>query len=294
VDRSGDLGGDTARDARLVGPRRTGETGEAGLSVAVASQASEFLVIAGVLGLIVGSFLNVVIHRLPLGESVVTPPSRCPACGARIRAIDNVPVVSWLLLRGRCRSCQARIPIRYPLVELANAALWVLVLRVAPSWGDAATGAFLCSACLALLAIDYDHQILPDWITLSGIAVGLALSFVSVRRTPLEAALGAALGAGGLFLLAFTYEKIAGQEGMGLGDVKMLGMIGALLGPAGVVVTLLLGSLSGSVVGLALIAARGGGAKTKLPFGVFLALGAISAFFFGDALVARYRALLPA
>lgn len=251
------------------------------------------LALAGVLGLLVGSFLNVVIHRLPLRESIVSPPSRCPSCGTRVAPWDNVPVLSWLILGGRCRSCRARISVRYPLVELANAILWVLVLRFAPSWGDAATGAFLTSSCLALLAIDYDHQLLPDWITLPGIAVGLALAFVSVRRTPLEAVLGAALGAGGLFLLAFTYEKIAGQEGMGLGDVKMLGMIGALLGPAGVLVTLLLGSVSGSIVGLVLIAARGGNAKTKLPFGVFLALGAIAAWFFGDALVARYRAFWP-
>ena len=249
--------------------------------------------IAGVLGLIVGSFLNVVIHRLPLGESIVSPPSRCPKCGARVKPFDNVPVLSWLLLRGRCRKCRAPISVRYPLIELSNAILWVLVVRTAPSWGDAATGAFLVSSCLALLAIDYDHQILPDWITLPGIAVGLALAFVSVRRTPLEALLGAAIGAGGLFLLAFTYEKIAGQEGMGLGDVKMLGMIGALLGPTGVVVTLLLGSVSGSVVGVGLILTRGGDAKTKLPFGVFLALGAIAAWFFGEPLVARYRALWP-
>ena len=250
-----------------------------------------FLAVAGVLGLLVGSFLNVVIHRLPLGESVVSPPSRCPSCSTRIRPIDNVPVLSWLRLGGRCRSCKARIPIRYPIVELTNAILWVLVWRAAPSWADAATGAFLVSACLALLVIDYDHQLLPDWITLPGIAIGLALSFVSVRRTPLEAAVGAALGAGGLFLLAYTYEKITGQEGMGLGDVKMLGMIGALLGPAGVVVTILLGSVSGSLVGLALILTRGGSAKTKLPFGVFLALGAVAAFFFGDPLVAWYRTL---
>jgi len=114
-----------------------------------------------------------------------------------------------------------------------------------------------------------------------------------VRRTPLQAALGAAVGAGGLFLLAFTYEKIAGQEGMGLGDVKMLGMIGALLGPTGVVVTLLLASVSGSVVGLGLILTRGGSAKTKLPFGVFLALGAIAAWFFADPLVQRYRSMWP-
>jgi leader peptidase (prepilin peptidase)/N-methyltransferase len=263
------------------------------MTVEAAAHAPLIVVFTAVLGLLIGSFLNVVIHRLPIGESVVSPPSRCPSCGTRIGPADNVPVLSWIFLGGRCRSCRARIPVRYPIVELTNAILWVLVLRAAPSWGDAATGAFLVSSCVALLAIDYDHQLLPDWITLPGIAVGLALSFVSVRRTPLEALLGAALGAGGLFLLAFTYEKIAGQEGMGLGDVKMLGMIGALLGPAGVVVTVLLGSISGSLVGLSLIVARGGSAKTKLPFGVFLALGAIAAWFFGDPLVARYRALFP-
>jgi len=251
------------------------------------------LAVAGVLGLVVGSFLNVVIHRLPRQESIVSPPSRCPSCGARIAPSDNVPVLSWILLSGRCRSCRVPISMRYPLVELANGLLWVLVLRAAPSWGDAATGAFLCSSCLALLAIDLDHWILPDAITLPGIVVGLALSFVSVRRTPLEAALGAALGAGGLFLLAFAYEKIAGQEGMGLGDVKMLGMIGALLGPAGVVIAILVASLSGSVVGVTSILLQGGGGKTRLRFGPFLALGAIAAWFFAAPLVARYRALWP-
>ena len=171
--------------------------------------------------------------------------------------------------------------------------LWLLVFRVAPAWCDFLTGAFLCSAGLALLVIDADFQILPDAITLPGIAVGLALSFGSLRRTPLEAVLGAALGAGGLYLLAFTYEKIAGQEGMGLGDVKMLGMIGALLGPTGVVVTLMAASLSGSVVGIALMVARRADAKMKLPFGVFLAVGAIGAWFFAEPLFARYRALWP-
>ena len=163
----------------------------------------------------------------------------------------------------------------------------------APSWGDFFSGALLCSSGLALLAIDAEFQILPDLITLPGIAVGLGLSFVSVLRTPLGAALGAAIGAGALWLLAFTYEKIAKQEGMGLGDVKMLGMIGAFLGPAGVLITVLLASLSGSVIGIALILAKGGSGKTKLPFGVFLALGAIAAWFFGAPLVARYRGLWP-
>jgi leader peptidase (prepilin peptidase)/N-methyltransferase len=251
------------------------------------------VVVAALFGLTVGSFLNVVIHRLPRGESLVAPRSRCPSCGAPIAARDNFPVLSWLILRGRCRACRAPIGVRYPAIELANAVLWALVFRFAPSWGDAASGALLASACLALLAIDYDHQILPDWITLPGIAAGLALSFASVMRTPLSALLGAALGAGGLWLVAFAYEKIAGQEGMGLGDVKMLGMVGAFLGPAGVVVTILAASLSGSVVGLALILSKGGDGKTRLPFGVFLAIGAVGAWFVGEPLVARYREMWP-
>ncbi len=249
--------------------------------------------VAGVLGLIVGSFLNVVIHRLPNEKSVVSPPSSCPSCGMRIAARDNVPVVSWILLRGRCRNCRAPISLRYPAVELANGALWVLVLRAAPSWGDAATGAFLASACLALFAIDLDHWILPDAITLPGIAVGLALSFSSVRRTPLEAALGALLGAGGLFLFAFTYEKIAKREGMGLGDVKMLGMMGALLGPAGMLVGAFVAAVTGSIVGLIWIRVRGGDGKTQIKFGPFLAVGAVFAWFFGGSLVLWYRSLLP-
>jgi leader peptidase (prepilin peptidase)/N-methyltransferase len=250
-------------------------------------------VIAALMGLLVGSFLNVVAHRLPRDLSIVSPPSHCPSCGARIAVHDNIPVVSWILLRGRCRSCKARISARYPAIELANGILWVAAYRVAPTWGDFLSGALLCSAGLALLAIDAEFQILPDLITLPGIAVGLALSFFSERRTPAGAALGAALGAGGLYLLAFVYEKIARQEGMGLGDVKMLGMIGAFLGPAGVVITVLLASLSGSVIGVALILSKGGSGKTRLPFGVFLALGSMAAWFFGDLLLARYRGLWP-
>ncbi len=251
------------------------------------------LVAAGLLGLVVGSFLNVVAHRLPREESIAFPGSRCPRCGKAIAAYDNVPVLSWILLAGRCRACRAPISARYPLLELANAILWVLVFRAAPCWGDFLTGAFLCSAGLALLAIDYDFQILPDAITLPGIVVGLALSFVSLRRTPVQAALGAALGAGGLWLLAYLYEKIAGQEGMGLGDVKMLGMIGALLGPIGVLATIFAASIAGSVIGVGLMLARGSDGKMRLPFGVFLALGAIASWFFADPLFARYRALWP-
>jgi len=247
------------------------------------------VVVVFLLGLVSGSFLNVVIHRLPRGESVAFPGSHCPACGAPIRPYDNVPVLSWLVLRGRCRVCRAPISARYPFVELANAVLWVAVLLRAPGWADFASGAFLCSACLALLAIDAEFRILPDRITLTGIAVGLTLSFFSRVRTPASSFAGAAIGAGGLWLVAFLYEKWKKVEGMGLGDVKMLGMIGALLGASGVVVTVLLASVAGSLVGLALVAARRGSLQTALPFGVFLALGAVAALFWEPVLVELYR-----
>ncbi|HEY6929153.1 MAG TPA: prepilin peptidase [Thermoanaerobaculia bacterium] len=243
--------------------------------------------VAGVAGLIVGSFLNVLAHRLPRGESVVFPGSHCPACGSPIAPWDNVPVVSWLLLRGRCRVCGAPIALRYPAMELSNGVLWFLLARRADSWLEFTAGAFLCSACLALLAIDAEFQILPDKITLTGIGVGLLLSLLA--RNLKGALLGVAVGAGGLYLLAFLYERLAGREGMGLGDVKMLGMIGAFLGPIGVLVTVLLASLAGSVVGLGLIVLGTGDRKMRLPFGVFLSLGAIATLFFGAELVRFYR-----
>jgi len=251
------------------------------------------LVAAALGGLLVGSFLNVLVHRLPRGESIMWPGSHCPKCGAPVTALQNIPVISWLALRGKCATCRAPIAIRYPAMELANGALWVLVALKGRDWAEIASGAFLSSACLALLAIDAEFQILPDKITLTGIVAGLALSFVSGGRSPASAFIGAAVGAGGLWLVAFVYERVAGHEGMGLGDVKMLGMIGAFLGPWGVLVTILLASVTGSIVGVGLIAAGAGDRKLRLPFGVFLAVGAVAAFFFGGPLVARYRAMWP-
>lgn len=251
------------------------------------------VIAAGLFGAVVGSFLNVLIHRLPRDESLVRPASHCPACGAPIRATDNIPVLSWLLLRGRCRICRAPISPRYPAVELANGVLWALVFWRAPTLPDFFSGAFLVSACLALLFVDAEFFLLPDAITLTGIAAGIGLSFFSAKRTPVQSVAGAALGAGALFLLGYLWEKLRGVEGMGLGDVKMLGMIGAFLGPSGVLVTVLLASLLGSVAGLALIVLRRGNLQMRLPFGVFLALGAIAALFVGSALVERYRSLWP-
>ena len=250
-------------------------------------------VAAGLFGLVVGSFVNVLVHRLPRGESVVSPPSHCPSCGAPVRAYDNIPVLSWLLLRGRCRACRAPIAVRYPMLELANGILWTFVYLRARAGEELFGGLFFASACLALAAIDAEFQILPDKITLTGIAAGILLAFLPGSRTPVSALVGAAVGGGGLFLIAFLYEKIAGQEGMGLGDVKMLAMIGAFLGASGVLVSILLASLAGSLVGIGAMALGRGDRKMRLPFGVFLAAGGVAAFFFGDILLARYRALLP-
>src|SRR5262249_9703997 len=154
---------------------------------------------------------------------------------------DNIPLVSWILLGGRCRTCRAPISFRYPLIELVNGALWFLVAWRAQTWVDLLAGAFFCSACLVLLVIDAEFQLLPAKITLTGPAAGLLFSISSHRVT--ASLLGIAVGAGGLFLIAFFYERLSGREGMGLGDVKMLGMIGAFLGPVGVLITVLLASL---------------------------------------------------
>lgn len=251
------------------------------------------LAAAGAFGLLFGSFVNVLIHRLPRSESVVRPGSHCPSCGAPIRARDNVPVLSWLLLRGRCRVCRAPISARYPAVELANGALWMAIFWRAPSAADFASGALFASACLALFWTDSDFRILPDAVTLPGTAAGLALSFFSTERTPLQAFLGAALGASTLFVLGWTWSRLRGVDAMGLGDVKMLGMIGAFLGPWGMLVAVLFASVLGSLAGLALIVSRRGGLSSTLPFGVFLAIGAVAAQLFGGPILAGYRSLWP-
>ena len=252
------------------------------------------------LGLIVGSYLNVVIYRLPLGISTVLPRSRCPACGAAIRAWDNVPVVSFLLLRGRCRACGARISPRYPLIEGATALLFLgSFLRFGISWG-AVAGALFCALMVALAMIDLGHMMLPDVLTWPGIAAGILLqplvAWAWPGAGPWRALAGGVLGAaaGGGILLAVWggWYLLRHEEGMGLGDVKMLAAIGAFLGWRGVLVSLFFGALSGAIVGLGVMAWRGGDLKSKLPFGTFLALGGLVALFAGERIVAAYVRLL--
>ena len=243
-------------------------------------------------GLIIGSFLNVVIHRLPLGESLVTPRSRCPACLTPIRPWDNIPVVSFLLLRGRCRDCGHAISWRYPMVEALTGALFLAtVLRFGLSLHTGTLLLFV-AALVAVAFIDLDHQIIPNVITLPGIPLGLALGILVGNPPVLDRVLGALAGAGFLYLV-LLYGGIAyGQDAMGEGDLNLIALVGAFLGWKGVVVTILVGCLTGSVTGLALIAFRRLRRREHMPFGPFLALGARAALFWGEALVDWYLGFL--
>jgi leader peptidase (prepilin peptidase)/N-methyltransferase len=246
-----------------------------------------FLVYGGLAGLCIGSFLNVVIHRLPLGQSVVTPRSRCPKCGYSLQWYDNIPVLSWLLLRGKCRNCGAGVSMQYPFVELITGALFLLVVWMTPPGPLVATRLLLVCGLIALFAIDLEHQILPNVITLPGIVIGLLLSLIAPPGWK-DALIGVLLGGGILYAIAGAYYLWRREEGMGMGDVKMLAMIGAFLGWKAVLVTLVLASFSGALIGLLLMAAQRGNMKFALPFGTFLALGAVFAMFVGEPLVAWY------
>jgi leader peptidase (prepilin peptidase) / N-methyltransferase len=244
-----------------------------------------------VLGLAIGSFLNVVIHRVPAGLSVVRPPSGCPACGQEIRARDNVPVLSWLLLRGRCRDCQAPISRRYPVVELATAALFA---GVAVRFGDTAETPiyWVFVACLvAVSAVDLDTQRIPTPILVATVALGAPILAVAAfaREEPWPLA-RAALGALGAFGALFAVHFVS-PAGMGFGDVRfafVLGLFLGWLGPGQPVLGLFLGFLGGSVVGIGLMVLGSAGRRTRVPFGPFLALGGLVAVLWGDALLAAY------
>jgi leader peptidase (prepilin peptidase)/N-methyltransferase len=248
------------------------------------------LVIFGVFafGAIIGSFLNVCIVRIPHDRSIVRPPSHCPVCQAPIAWYDNVPLVSYVLLAGRCRACRTRISPLYPAVEALTGGL-----AVALWWRLGATPAFggylaFAAALVTITFIDLDHRIIPDVISLPGIALGLAVSLVSPLVTPLDALLGVVAGGGFLLGVAAAYEAIRGQEGMGGGDVKLLAMIGAFLGWQSIFVTVMVASIVGSIIGVALMLYRRADSKLAIPFGPFLACGALVHLFFGDRILAFY------
>lgn len=244
------------------------------------------------LGAVVGSFLNVVIHRLPKGESLSFPPSHCPRCGARIRPRDNVPVLGFLLLGGRCRDCRGPIAWRYPLVEALMGGLSLGLWAVFGLGLPFAVYFVFLAGLVAVTFIDLDLKIIPDSLSLGGVVLGLALSSLSGLGWK-QSLLGIGLGGGVLLAVAGGYYLLTRREGMGLGDVKLLAAIGAFLGWEAVLFTVFVSSLVGSSVGLSLMACRGSGMKLEVPFGPFLALGAAGWVFTGPPLVQWYFGLFP-
>lgn len=259
---------------------------------------SLFLTFAVVFGLVIGSFLNVCIYRLPQGLSVVVPRSHCPQCGRFIHWYENIPVLSYLMLGGRCHHCRKHISLRYPLVEgltglLSFLAMWKFGLG--PAYGLY----FLCliAPLIVVAFIDLDHRMIPDFISLPGIAAGM-LTTLLVNDLPLTAALlrslwGILAGGGSLFLISWVYEKLRHQEGIGGGDVKLAAMLGAFFGWKGVFVILLLSSLLGSITGILLMIVLRKGLKLAIPYGPFLAGGALVHLFVGPELIQWYLGLTP-
>jgi leader peptidase (prepilin peptidase)/N-methyltransferase len=265
--------------------------------------------LALVLGLVVGSFLNVVILRLPQGQSITTPRSRCPACKKLIPWYDNIPIVSYVVLSGRCRQCKNKISPRYPMIE-AITAIVALLLYVRFGLTVEWVIFFLFSAALIALAfIDLDHRILPDAITLNGIWIGVLASVYLAQPNPLisrlfrsagiegasprllalsSSVIGAVVGGGLLWAVAEAYLRLRGIEGMGFGDVKMMAMVGAFLGAPLALLTIMLGSLLGSILGLIFIRIANKTREYELPFGTFLSFAGIVAVLYGEDLVQWY------
>lgn len=245
---------------------------------------SAMAVFAGLGGLILGSFLNVVAYRLPRGESLVTPGSRCPGCGVAIKPYDNVPVFGWLLLHGRCRSCRAAISVRYPIIEALTAALAVAVVLVKHSAHDIALGLALVAILVPIALIDLDRRVIPNKITLPAAFLAIALGLALDPREVPEQLVAAAAAGGFLLVFALAYPR-----GLGMGDVKLAAVIGLYLGRS-VGVALLCGLLVGTIAG-AVVVSRVGvrqGRKTAIPFGPFLALGGIVALLAGPQVVHWY------
>jgi leader peptidase (prepilin peptidase)/N-methyltransferase len=245
------------------------------------------LVASGALGAIVGSFLNVCIHRLPLGASIVWPSSACPHCKRELSWYENIPVVSYLALRARCRTCKAPISMRYPIVEALTSAMFV------GAWWYFGPGPLLASrlvfgcALIVLFAIDLEHHLLPNAITLPGTVIGFGFSLLTEPGW-MASLIGLLAGGGVLYLVAVVYYRVRHEEGLGMGDPKMLAMVGAFLGWKLTLLTLMIGSLTGTVVGLSLIAAGRGTMKYALPFGCFLAVGAVVAAGVGPQILDWY------
>ncbi len=251
--------------------------------------ADPFLAVAAaVAGLCVGSFLNVCILRLPKEQSLISPPSTCPQCGQRIAWYDNLPLVSWIVLRGKCRRCGNVISAQYPLIEALVGALWLAAyLRYGVSVQGLA-GALFCTVLLGIGITDARHYLIPDEFTWGGLGLGLALSLVGGWQGFLQAVIGAAVGFGLLYVVGEAGRWLFKEEAMGGGDIKMMAMVGSFVGWKGVLLTIFAGALLGTLIFVPLSLRK----KRLVPFGVFLAVGAAVAFAWGDAIIEWYRHIL--
>ncbi len=247
-----------------------------------------FLALTIIGGLIVGSFLNVCIVRLPEEESIVRPASHCRHCRTPVAWYDNIPVVSFVFLSGRCRACSSPIGLRYPLVELLTAGLFVALLMRGFPPRELLIYMALVSALVVITFIDIDHFIIPDAISLPSIIIAPGLAFVVGHVSVIDSLIGIVAGGGTLWLFAWLYEVIRKQEGMGFGDVKLLAMIGGLQGWPGAFFSVFCGALVGSLIGIGLLAAKRGRGDTAIPFGPFLALGSVVYLLAGDEIIAWY------
>ena len=246
-----------------------------------------------VVGAAVGSFLNVCIWRLPQGTSIVRPSSHCPKCLHPIRFYDNIPVISYLLLRRKCRDCAERISFRYPAVEIITAAMALLIIWKFGFTAQALFAFLFTCALIVITFVDLDHQIIPDIITLPGIPLFFLIS-IFVMGLPLkDALLGLLIGGGCLYAVALAYELIAKREGMGGGDIKLLAMIGAFLGWRSLLFVLLTSSLLGAIVGIALMIAKGRDMKYAVPFGPFLSVAAVAYLLIGEYAIRLFFSLRP-
>ena len=251
-----------------------------------------FMVLYSILiGLALGSFMNVCIYRIPHRQSIINPPSTCPNCGKKIKFYDNIPLVSYFLLMGRCRHCRHVIPWHYPAVEALTGLLsFSLFIRYGLSYQYFLFLLFI-AALVTIAFIDLHHRIIPDVLSLPGIIVGWATSFILGHISWLDSLIGIIGGGGSLFLVAFVYVSLTGKEGMGGGDIKLLAMIGAWMGWRPLPLVVLISSLTGAVIGVAFLLLAGKGLRAKIPFGPFLSLGALLYFFFGPELTHWYFGL---
>lgn len=239
-------------------------------------------------GLCVGSFLNVCIYRIPHSRSIVRPGSSCPSCQTPIRWYDNIPVLSYLILMGRCRSCGCRVSLRYPAIEALTGCFALIALYAFGLSASALVHFIFFSVLITITFIDIDHRIIPDVISLPGIPLFFLLSLAVPTVTWQDSALGIVAGGGSLWLVAWLYERLTGKMGMGGGDIKLLGMMGAFIGWKGVLFTIFFSSLTGSVIGLSIMLIQKGNMKLAIPYGPFLATGGAVYTLFGAQLIGWY------